>query len=61
VPTIVMARSVSALHRSGRPSQVAPAPRAALHSLPDAGSATAPASETPSRVAANDTAYQGSP
>jgi hypothetical protein len=61
VPTIVRARSVSALARSGRPSQVAPAPRAALHSRPEAGSAIAPASDSPSRVAANETAYQGSP
>ena len=61
MPTSASAGSVARDTASGRPSHVAPSPSAALHSLPVLGSATAPARVTPRRVAATDTAYQGSP
>ena len=61
MPTIVMPSSVTSVTCSGTPSHVAPAPRAALHSRPEDGSATAPATLTPCRVAPTDTVYQGSP
>ena len=47
--------------REALPSQVAPSPSPALHTRPEAGSTTAPASDRPSRTAATETAYQGSP
>ncbi|OLT15487.1 hypothetical protein BJF78_02115 [Pseudonocardia sp. CNS-139] len=61
MPSSESARSVAPDTRSGRPSHVAPPPSAALHSRPDAGSATAPATDRPSRTAASEIAYQGRP
>ena len=54
-------RSVAPDTRNGRPSQVAPAPAAALQSRPVAGSRTAPATDSPSRTAATEIAYHGMP
>jgi hypothetical protein len=47
--------------RSGWPFKLAPSPSAALHTRPESGSTTAPASGTPSRVTATETEYQGNP
>jgi len=45
----------------GRPSRVAPVPRAAAYSTPDEPLITAPATITPSTSAAMDTAQSGRP